>query len=50
MDYYLLHWKFKLDFGIIDPKGEINGLLGLDVLIKLGVLIDLEKFEIGFKN
>lgn len=42
--------NIKLDFGIIDPKGEINGLLGLDVLIKLGVSIDLEKFEIGFKD
>ncbi len=25
--------KFDIDFGIIDPKGEINGLLGLDILM-----------------
>lgn len=38
----------KIDFGIIDPKGEINGLLGLDVLMELGAIIDLNKFEIRF--
>ena len=38
----------KIDFGIIDPKGEINGLLGLDVLIELGAIIDMKKFEIRF--
>lgn len=42
--------NIKLDFGIIDPKGKINGLLGLDILIELGVLIDLDRFEIRFKN
>lgn len=42
--------NLKLDFGIIDPKGEINGLLGLDILIKLGASIDLEEFKIRFKN
>lgn len=42
--------NIKLDFGIIDPKGEINGLLGLDILVKLGALIDLKRFEIRFKD
>lgn len=27
--------KVKLDFGVIDPYGQINGLLGLDILMKL---------------
>lgn len=34
--------KIKLDFGVIDPKGYINGLLGLDILIKIGAIIDLK--------
>ncbi len=42
--------NIKLDFGIIDSKGEINGLLGLDILIKLGALIDLDKLKLGFKD
>ncbi|MDD4049359.1 MAG: aspartyl protease family protein [Clostridia bacterium] len=33
----------KLDFGIIDPQGEINGLLGLDLLMKLGAILDLKR-------
>ena len=40
--------NIKLDFGMIDPRGEINGLLGLDVLVKLGALLDLKNFEIKF--
>lgn len=36
----------KLDFGVIDPKGYINGLLGLDLLIKLGAILDLKRLEI----
>ncbi|KUO75912.1 MAG: aspartyl protease [Desulfosporosinus sp. BRH_c37] len=35
--------KIKMDFGVIDPKGYINGLLGLDLLMKLGAVIDLKK-------
>lgn len=42
--------KIKLDFGIIDPKGTINGLLGLDMLIKLGAIIDLNKFTITINS
>ncbi len=37
----------KIDFGIIDPKGEINGLLGLDILIPMGATIDLKRFTIS---
>ena len=36
----------SLDFGIIDEEGSINGLLGLDVLIKLGIKINLDKLEL----
>lgn len=36
----------KIDFGIIDPKGKINGLLGLDILISMGATIDLKGFII----
>lgn len=36
----------KLDFGIIDPGGEINGLIGLDLLIKVGAIIDLKNMNI----
>lgn len=35
-----------LDFGIIDPKGRINGLLGLDILIEISAIIDLKEFKI----
>lgn len=35
-----------LDFGIIDEEGIINGLLGLDVLMKLGIKINLDKLEL----
>lgn len=38
--------KPKLDFGVIDPKGYINGLLGLDLLMKLGVIIDLKNLTL----
>lgn len=33
--------NIKLDFGEIDPKDRINGLLGLDFLKSAGVIIDL---------
>lgn len=36
----------ELDFGIIDPKGKINGLLGLDILVEVGAVIDLKEFKI----
>jgi predicted aspartyl protease len=31
----------KIDFGVIDPSGYINGLLGLDLLMKIGAIINL---------
>ncbi len=36
----------NLDFGIIDPKGKINGLLGLDILLHIGAIIDLKNLKI----
>jgi predicted aspartyl protease len=36
----------KLDFGVIDPKGDINGLIGLDLLMKLGVIINLKNLTL----
>jgi hypothetical protein len=38
----------KLDFGVIDPSGEINGLLGLDILVSTGAIIDLKRLELEF--
>lgn len=38
--------KTKIDFGVIDPKGYINGLLGLDLLIKVGAIIDLRELTL----
>ena len=36
----------KVDFGVIDLSGHINGLLGLDLLMKVGAIIDLNNFII----
>lgn len=36
----------KVDFGMIDPRGCINGLLGLDLLMKIGAVIDLKELTI----
>lgn len=36
----------KMDFGVIDPQGHINGLLGLDLLMKLGAVIDLKRLSL----
>jgi len=36
----------KIDFGIIDNYGEINGLIGLDILMKLEAIIDLKSLVI----
>ncbi len=33
----------KLDFSVIDPAGDINGLLGLDLLMEMEAVIDLKK-------
>jgi len=35
-----------MDFGVIDPRGRINGLLGLDLLMKIGAIIDLKEMSI----
>lgn len=35
-----------MDFGIIDSKGKINGLIGLDILIESGAIIDLKNFSL----
>ena len=40
--------EIKIDFGVIDPQGNINGLLGLDLLMKLGAIIDLKKLTLIF--
>ncbi len=36
----------KMDFGLIDTKGKINGLIGLDILIESGAIIDLKNLTI----
>ncbi len=36
----------KLDFGVIDPQGHINGLLGLDILMELNAVIDLRNLKL----
>jgi predicted aspartyl protease len=33
----------KIDFGLIDERGKINGLLGLDILLGLNVNINLKE-------
>lgn len=33
--------EVKIDFGNIDPYERVNGLIGLDFLIKAGLIIDL---------
>lgn len=38
--------NIKMDFGIIDSKGKINGLIGLDILIESGAIIDLKNFSL----
>lgn len=38
--------NIKMDFGVINPKGYINGLLGLDLLMKVGAIIDLGELTI----
>ncbi|MFZ5985661.1 MAG: aspartyl protease family protein [Bacillota bacterium] len=40
----------KVDFGVIDPEGTINGLLGLDFLMEIGAVIDLKNLEIKIEK
>ena len=39
--FYFNMWNgfkdIEIDFGVIDENGNINGLIGLDVLLELGV-------------
>ncbi|UOF90599.1 aspartyl protease family protein [Fodinisporobacter ferrooxydans] len=39
----------RLDFGVIDPYGNINGLLGLDILMKLNAVIDLKNLKLSLE-
>jgi len=39
----------KIDFGLVDDYGKINGLLGLDILLNLNVNIDLKNFTISIQ-
>lgn len=39
--------NIKIDFGLIDENGYINGLLGLDVLLKLGITINLKELKLS---
>ena len=36
----------EIDFGMIDTRGEINGLIGLDILMNVGAVIDLKNLNI----
>lgn len=38
--------NINIDFGVIDPSGEINGLIGLDLLIEMGIIINLKTMEV----
>lgn len=40
--------EIKLDFGVVDPRRDINGLLGLDILMKLGAIIDIKRLSLTF--
>ena len=40
--------EVKMDFGVIDPKGYINGLLGLDLLMKIGAVINFKSLSLTF--
>ena len=42
--------EVKLDFGVIDPNGDINGLLGLDFLVSTGAIIDLQRLKLEFRK
>lgn len=42
--------NIEIDFGIIDQSGEINGLIGLDILMKVKAIIDLNKLILEIKS
>ena len=39
--------NYDIHFGTIDPDGEINGLLGLDLLMKAELMIDFKNLLIS---
>lgn len=41
--------KTKLDFGVVDPQEQINGLLGLDILKRLNAVIDLKELSLSLE-
>lgn len=42
--------NIEIDFGLIDQNGEINGLIGLDILMEFGAIIDLNELIIEVKS
>lgn len=38
--------NIDIDFGIVDMKDKVNGLIGLDILMKIGAIIDLNKLTL----
>ena len=40
----------EMDFGNIDPNGEIFGLIGMDILKEIRAVIDVEIPSIGLKD
>ena len=42
--------NIKIDFGVIDPSGNINGLLGLDMLMEVGAVIDLKNLAVTMNS
>lgn len=38
--------QFSLDFGFLEDSYEINGIIGLDILLTGNFVIDLEAMEI----
>ncbi len=42
--------EYLLDFGYLDPRSGINGLIGLDLLLKVKAVIDLDTLEITIKR
>lgn len=41
---------YIIDFGNIDPTGEIMGLIGMDLLKQIRAIIDIELPEICLKK
>lgn len=39
----------EVDFGTIDEEGKISGLLGLDMLLKVGAIIDFNNLMLSVK-